>query len=378
MRRIAILGSTGSIGRNALEIVAYHPEKFCVTALAAQGNIDLIEAQARKFQPKIVALFEEDKALELQKRLPGMRVVGGIDGLCEAAAYEESDLVISAIAGTQGLTPTVAAIKAKKNVALANKEVLVSGGEYVTKLAKELGVAIIPVDSEHSAIFQCLKDEPASNVRRMILTASGGPFRTYSEEALQNITVDQALAHPNWKMGPKVTIDCSTLMNKGLEVIEAHWLFQVPVEQIEVIIHPQSLIHCMVEYIDGSMLAQLNDPDMKIPIQYAMTYPERKQGLLAPFDFLKNQTLQFFLPDTNKFRCLQLAFDALASGKSMPCFMNAANEVLVNRFMSKQISWAEISTKLDSLMSKHVCTTLSNLDDILNMDKEARLQAASA
>lgn len=378
MKRIAILGSTGSIGRNALAIVENHPQEFTITALAAQENIDLLEAQAKKFHPKIVALYNKDKALELQKRLPHLTVLGGMEGLCAVASHEDSDLVLSAIAGTHGLTPTVAALQAKKNVALANKEALVSGGEFVTRLAKQQGVSIIPVDSEHSAIFQCLKNESIENVRRIVLTASGGPFRTYSDEALQNVNIDQALKHPNWKMGPKVTVDCSTLMNKGLEVIEAHWLFNLPLEQIEVIIHPQSIIHCLVEYIDGSMLAQLNDPDMKIPIQYAMTYPERRQGMLAPFDFLKNQTLQFFLPDMKKFRCLQLAFDAIVSGRSMPCFMNAANEVLVNRFIKNQISWVEISAKLDSLMSQHTCTTLSNLDDILNMDKEARLLATCA
>lgn len=378
MKRIAILGSTGSIGRNALAIVENHPQEFIVTALAAQENIDLLESQAKKFHPKIIALYNKDKALELQKRLPHITVLGGMEGLCAVAAYHENDLVLSAIAGTHGLAPTVAAIEAKKNVALANKEALVSGGEFVTQLAKKQGVTIIPVDSEHSAIFQCLKNEPNENVRRIVLTASGGPFLTYSDELLRTVNIEQALKHPNWKMGPKITVDCSTLMNKGLEVIEAHWLFNLPLNQIEVIIHPQSIIHCLVEYIDGSMLAQLNDHDMKIPIQYAMTYPERRQGLLAPFDFLKNQTLQFFLPDTKKFRCLQLAFDAIVSGRSMPCFMNAANEVLVNRFINNQISWMEISTKLDNLMSKHICTTLSNLDDILNMDKEARLIATCA
>jgi len=376
MKRIAILGSTGSIGCNALEVARHLPEDFTISVLVANQNADLLEKQAKEFRPKIVALFDKEKALELQKKLPGIEVLGGMEGILAAAAYDESDIVLSAIAGTMGLAPTVAAIQAGKTIALANKEALVSGGQLVTSLAKQKKVSIIPIDSEHSAIFQCLNGEEKKNVRRIILTASGGPFRDYDDTQLEKVSIKHALEHPTWKMGPKVTIDCSTLMNKGLEVIETHWLFDVPIDQIEVVIHPQSVIHSMIEYCDGSMLAQMSQSDMRVPIQYAMTYPQRKKGLIPPFDFLKNQTLQFYYPNNERFRCLRLAYDAIKQGKSLPCYMNAANEVLVGRFLENQISWKEISSKLEHLMQKHQPIHLPCLDDILCLDKEARLEAA--
>jgi 1-deoxy-D-xylulose-5-phosphate reductoisomerase len=274
--------------------------------------------------------------------------------------------------------PTVAAIEAGKTIGLANKEVLISGGALVMALAKKRQVAILPIDSEHSALFQCLNGEPKESVRRLILTASGGPFRNFTAEQLRHVTVEQALRHPTWDMGAKVTIDCSTLMNKGLEVIEAHWLFDTPMENISVIIHPQSIIHSMVEFVDRGIMAQMGVSSMLLPIQYALTYPERLPGCLEPFDFVKHNTLQFITPDYDKFRCLRLAFDAAKIGGSLPCYMNAANEVLVNSFIEKRIGWHEISTKLDALMAKHQTMKVSTFEEILFIDAKARQEASNS
>lgn len=376
MKQIAILGSTGSIGRNALNIARHLKKRFRVVALAARDNIDLLEQQAREFQPLIIGVFNPEKARELQKRLPGQRILAGMDGLKAVAACSEADMVISAIAGTMGLQPTIEAILAGKDIGLANKEALVSGGSLVMRLAKEKGVQLIPIDSEHSAIFQCLNGEKKSTVHRIILTSSGGPFRTWSKEQIDHVTVEQALNHPTWRMGPKVTIDSSTLMNKGLEVIEAHWLFNIELDKIEVIIHPQSIIHSLVEFNDYSMLAQMGVPNMIVPIQYAMTYPDRYPGLLSPFDFLKNSKLEFFKPDLNNFRCLALAYEAIRKGGSLPCYMNAANEVLVERFLAGKISWREIGNQLEYLMSQHSVQSVDTLEDILAVDTLAREDAA--
>lgn len=375
MKIITILGSTGSIGCNALAVARHLPAQFCVKALAAKSNIDLLEKQAREFHPELVAVYDKGKALELQRRLPHIEVVGGMEGLEAAASFASVSLVVSAIAGTLGLTPTVAAIRAGKDIALANKEALISGGALVMALVKEKGISLIPIDSEHSALFQCLKGEPPQRVRRLILTASGGPFRSFTAEQLAAATVDQALCHPTWKMGPKITVDCSTLMNKGLEVIEAHWLFNVPLSQIEVVIHPQSLIHSMVEFIDGSMIAQINETDMRVPIQYAMTYPERHPGLIKPFDFTKHSSLTFSPPDMQKFSCLRLAYQAIQKGGSLPCYMNAANEVLVERCLKKEIAWIEISQILEALMERHSIIPADALETILAIDAEARRDA---
>lgn len=375
-KKIAILGSTGSIGCSSLEVIRHlGQEEYSVVALAAHSNIDLLEAQAKEFNPKLIAVYDVKKAAELQRRLPAVQVVAGIEGVNAVAAFDDADLVISALVGTLGLIPTVAAIKAKKNIALANKEVLVSGGALVISLAKEYGVEILPVDSEHSAIFQCLNGERREEVQRLILTASGGPFRDFSSEQLEKITVADALNHPTWKMGPKVTIDSSTLMNKGLEVIEAHWLFGIAPENIDVVIHPQSVIHSMVEYRDGSVIAQMSKPTMHLPIQYALTYPERSKGMIGAFDFKKYATLEFFTPDVERFRCLKLAFDSIVEGQSMPCFMNAANEVLVERFLKGKISWRMISQKLDMLMSKHNKISIHAIEDVVHVDHEARVLA---
>lgn len=372
MKKISILGSTGSIGRNTLNIVRHLRGKFQVVALAAKENIDLLEQQALEFQPSIIAVYDLEKGIELQKRLPQLTVLAGMEGLKAVAACQEAEMVVSAIAGTLGLQPTVEAIVAGKDIGLANKEALVSGGSLVMRLVKEKGVKLLPIDSEHSAIFQCLNGEKKEAVNRVILTSSGGPFRNFSTDQLSQVTVDQALNHPTWKMGPKVTIDSSTLMNKGLEVIEAFWLFNLPLDKIEVIIHPQSIIHSLVEFHDYSMLAQMGVPNMIVPIQYAMTYPDRYPGMLEPFDFMKNAKLEFSKPDLSKFRCLALAYEALRRGGSLPCYMNAANEELVHQFLRGEIGWNEIGGKLERLMSRHQVIPVEDLETILAIDHEAR------
>jgi 1-deoxy-D-xylulose-5-phosphate reductoisomerase len=375
MKNIAILGSTGSIGVNTLNVARHFRNEIKVTTLAAHSNIDLLEKQAKEFNPELIAIYDSLKASELQKRLPNIPILAGMEGLTTAATYENVDFVISSINGTMGLAPTIAAIKAGKDIGLANKESLVSSGALLMSLVKEKKVRLIPIDSEHSAIFQCLTGEKKNEVNRLILTASGGPFYSMSIEQLQNVNLDLALRHPTWNMGPKVTIDSSTLMNKGLEVIEAHWLFDIPVEKIDVVIHPQSIIHSMVEFVDHSIMAQMGEPNMSGPIQYAINYPDRKPGILKQFDFLKNETLQFFTPDRNKFRCLGLAYEAIKIGMSMPCAMNAANEVFVREFIQKKISWMDISQKLDNFMSRHQLQNITSLEDVLAVDAQARLEA---
>ncbi len=373
-KRIALLGSTGSIGTSALQVVRHLNGELEIAALAAKSNIDLLEKQAKEFSPKVVAVFDEGAALQLQKRIPHIPVLAGVDGLKAVASFSGADFAMLAMTGSAGLEPALAAIGAGKQIGLANKEVLVSAGELVSGLARQKGVELLPVDSEHSALFQCLKGEKMGQVRRLILTASGGPFRTESD--LSRITPEQALAHPNWRMGPKVTIDSSTLINKGFEMIEARWLFDIDPARIEAVIHPQSRIHSCVEFIDGSMLAQMSDPDMILPIQYALTYPERRPGLMPPYDFIKNGTLTFFPPDKEKFRCLKLSIDAMRAGRSYPCFLNAANEVLVDRFLNKKISWIEIGVKLEKLISSHEPQNLLTLEAILEVDSLARKKAS--
>ncbi len=376
MKRIVILGSTGSIGESTLQVARHLPEEIKVVGLAARSSIDLLEKQAREFHPEIIAVYDQDKAIELQKRLPHITVLGGMQGLEAVAAFAQADFVVSAMTGTLGLIPTVTAIKAGKDIGLANKEALISGGSLVMSLVREKGVNLIPIDSEHSAIFQCLKGEKSSNVHRIVLTASGGPFRNFTDEQLEHVDASQALAHPTWRMGPKITVDCSTLMNKGLEMIEAHWLFNVPPDKIEIIIHPQSIIHSLVEFVDNSMLAQMSIPNMLVPIQYALTYPKRLSGCWQYFDFTKHATLQFLAPDVEKFRCLALASAALKEGKSLSCYMNAANEILVNRFLEKKISWKEIGVKLEKLMLQHKAININSLDDVIAVDGLARQEAA--
>lgn len=373
IKNITLLGSTGSIGQNTLNVVRHlGPSNLQIKALAARSNIALLEEQAKEFNPELVAVFDRSKAAELQKKIPHIPVLGGIEGIAAAASIPSADFAVSAIGGTLGLMPTIEAIKSGKTVGLANKETLISGGELVIQLARERKVNIIPIDSEHSAIFQCLNGQEKGAIRRLILTASGGPFRTYSHEQLKNATVDQALCHPNWTMGRKVTVDSSTLMNKGLEMIEAHWLFGVSIDDIEVVIHPQSIIHSMVEFDDASIIAQLSEPTMTIPIQYALTYPHRVPSCGKPLDFTRSRSLEFFNPDTEKFRCLSLAYDAIRAGGSMPCFMNGANEVLVNRFLEKEIPWTDLSLKLDRLMMAHSIEKITSFEQAVEIDQMAR------
>jgi 1-deoxy-D-xylulose-5-phosphate reductoisomerase len=375
LKKIAILGSTGSIGKNTLAVAAHLKEKIKVVALAAKSNIDLLEAQAHQFQPQLIAVEDKDKALLLQKRLPQIPVLGGIDGICAVAAFKDADLIVSALVGAAGLLPTAEAIKANKKVALANKEVLVAAGAYIMPLSKLHGVPLIPIDSEHNAIFQCLNQEDPTTIRRLILTGSGGPFRDWTAEQLARVSPEQALKHPNFEMGPKITVDSSTLMNKGLEVIEAYWLFGISVDQIEVLIHPQQKIHSMVEYIDGSIIAQISEPSMLLPIQYALTYPKRCPGVLKPFDWVSNHRLDFLYPNRSAFRCLDLAYLAIKEGGTLPCYMNAVNEVLVGRFLSREIGWLDISIKLEAMMSSYPNSHTVDLSSILEVDQMAREQA---
>jgi 1-deoxy-D-xylulose-5-phosphate reductoisomerase len=375
-KNLTILGSTGSIGKNALDIVRNVHPHLRVVALAAKSNITLLEEQVREFSPLVVAVFEQDKAQELQARIPHVKVVAGLQGLEMVARLEECDTVLAALSGTIGITPTIAALEEGKRVALANKEVLVSAGAYVMQLVAKKGVTLLPIDSEHSAIFQCLEGRDPASVRRIILTASGGPFLHHSLENLVDISAEMALNHPTWRMGVKNTIDSSTLMNKGLEVIEARWLFGIPSDKIEVVIHPQSVIHSMVEFIDGSIIAQMSQPDMRLPIQYALTYPKKLPGRLPPFNFTQCPRLDFFPVDMQKFRCLPLAYEALQRQGSLPCYLNAANEVLVTRFYEGKIGWLDIAAKLERLMRVHSVRSADSVQDILAIDKLARTEAA--
>ncbi|MBN2479491.1 MAG: 1-deoxy-D-xylulose-5-phosphate reductoisomerase [Parachlamydiales bacterium] len=376
MKKIAILGSTGSIGKSTLKVVKESPDLFKVVAICANSNIDEIEKQAKIFNPKLIAVFNEEKAKELKKRLSGdFKIVSGLEGLNEVASYHEADFVMSAISGSIGLIPTISAIKAKKTIGLANKEVLVSAGELVKKLLNENNVKLLPVDSEHSAIFQCLKNEENKEIKRLIITASGGPFLNTNIKDFNKISLIDALKHPNFQMGKKITIDSATMMNKGLEVIEAYHLFQIKKDQIDVIVHPEQIIHSMVEFIDGSILAQMSEPTMEIPIRYSLSYPKRIHADFKNFDFLKNHSLTFKKPDLEKFLCLKLAIEALKIGRSLPCFMNAVNEVLVDKFLKGKISFLDISKKLEILMSSHETVNMLDLNVILDVEKHAKIKA---
>jgi 1-deoxy-D-xylulose-5-phosphate reductoisomerase len=374
-KNITILGSSGSIGRNTLNVIKNFPSKFTVKALCVNNNIDVLERQIKEFRPEIVAVYNEKKAKELIRRGLNVKVLSGIEGIVEIATLEAVDFVMVAISGSIGLIPTIAAIKAKKTIGLANKEVLVAGGELVMKLSSLNKSSIIPVDSEHNAIFQCLRGDRGNGIRRLILTASGGPFFRFSKDRLKNVGIKDALLHPTYSMGKKISIDSSTLMNKGLEVIEAFWLFNVPYHKIDVVIHPKSLVHGFVEFVDGSLLAQISEPNMELPISYALNYPLREKRKSSLFDFNKFSKFEFFKPDFEKFRCLYLAYEALKVGKSMPCYLNAANEVLVERFLKGKISWMEISKKLEKLISSHRAENMLDLEAILEIDKKARMEA---
>ncbi|MDT8443635.1 MAG: 1-deoxy-D-xylulose-5-phosphate reductoisomerase [Desulfuromonadales bacterium] len=374
MKRLAILGSTGSIGVKTLEIVAEHPRRFQIVALTAGSNLALLEEQILRFNPEIVAVANHGNAQRLQERIGagGPRVLCGKDGLIACAAGSPADMVVSAIVGAAGLEPTLAAIEAGRDVALANKETLVIAGELIMAAVARSGCRLFPVDSEHSAIFQSLEGHRKIDVRRLILTASGGPFRNWSLDDLQAVTPHDALAHPNWTMGRKITIDSATMMNKGLEVIEAHWLFDVPVDNIAVHIHPESIVHSMVEYVDGALIAQLGIPDMKTPIAYALTYPERLTLSLPALDLCRLSQLSFAAPDSQCFPCLGLAYDAIRRGGTMPAVLNAANELAVEAFLQGKIAFLDIPRIIGKVVAMHTNTKASSLEPILAADTWAR------
>lgn len=376
-RRISILGSTGSIGRSTLSVVENFPEKFEVIGLAAKSNYQYLEEQIRKFHPQVVALRNEEAARELALRINDLSVTiwSGEEGIIRIATLNEGDLVVSAMAGSEGLLPTLAAIRRGKTLALANKETLVMAGEIVMAESRRKGVNILPVDSEHSAIFQCLSGHRKEEITRILLTASGGPFYHWEKDKLSSVTCEEALAHPTWKMGKKVTVDSATLMNKGLEVIEAHWLFEVDVSQIEVLIHPQSVLHSLVEFKDGSMLAQLAITDMRIPIQYALTYPQRWTNTLPRLDLIGLKALTFSSPDLEKFPCLGYAYEAARKGGSMPAVLNAANEEAVFAFLGRRISFDRIPQIIRRVMDKHQVISSPTLEQILETDQWARGEA---
>jgi 1-deoxy-D-xylulose-5-phosphate reductoisomerase len=376
-KRIAILGSTGSIGTQALEVIQSHPDYFEVEVLTAQNNADLLIQQAKKFKPNAVVIANEAHYAKVKEALlhDDVKVFAGENALESIVQMESIDLVLTALVGFSGLKPTIKAIEAGKNIALANKETLVVAGELITSLARQKGVNIFPVDSEHSAIFQCIVGEFHNPIEKIILTASGGPFRGKKKEELINVTKAQALKHPNWTMGAKVTIDSATLMNKGLEVIEAKWLFGVKADQIEVIVHPQSIIHSLVQFRDGSIKAQLGLPDMRLPIQFAMTFPERLNSDFPRFDFSKYPSLTFEKPDTESFRNLALAFDALSRGGNMPCVLNAANEVAVAEFLSEKVDFLQMTDLVEECLGKMNFIAKPSLEDYLQTDKETRIKA---
>jgi 1-deoxy-D-xylulose-5-phosphate reductoisomerase len=374
MKKLSILGSTGSIGASTLEIVSSHPEKFEVVALTAGNNLNLLKRQIEQFSPRVVSVITEESALKLRRMLSGRKpeILHGVPGLIAAATASDASIVVAAIVGSAGLVPTVAAIKAGKDVALANKETLVAAGHLVMNLVKEHGVKLYPVDSEHSAVFQSLQGHRAKDVKRIILTASGGPFLNYPLEKLAHASVSDALAHPNWSMGQKITIDSATMMNKGLEIIEARWLFDMPAEQINVVIHPQSIIHSMVEYIDGCVMAQLGVPDMKAPIAYALTFPERVTTGVKTLDLTDLTALTFSKPDYRRFPALGLAYRSLQDGESMPAVMNAANEVAVEAFLSGKIKFTEIVGFIEKTMESHTPHHLNSIEEVLLADKWSR------
>ena len=373
MKKILILGSTGSIGINSLNVIRQYPEKFKIEALTVNSRIDLLEPQINEFKPGVVVVKEEEPAKELRKKLNGKcEVLSGIDGLRKVAAGCDYDILIGAMVGFAGLAPTIEAIKRGKRIALANKETLVVGGELVTNLCKKHKAELIPIDSEHSAIYQCLVGESKKEVEKLIITASGGPFLNRQKSELENVTVDEALNHPNWKMGSKITIDSASMMNKGLEVIEAHWLFGLPKNKIEVVIHPQSIVHSMVQFVDGSIKAQMGIPDMKLPIQYALTYPERFENKFERTDLPKINNLSFFEPDFEKYECLRMAYETLDAGGTSPCIMNAANEIAVDKFLKRKIKFSQIPTLIEKALNKIENHKEPDLNTIFECDKETR------
>ncbi len=380
MKYISILGSTGSIGTQTLDVVREHAVNLKVCAITGNNNIELLKEQIIEFEPELCSVMSEEKALALKKMLPKdckTEISFGMEGLIQAAELEKSEITVTAISGMIGLKPTIAAIKKRKKIALANKETLVTGGSYIINLAEKYNSQIIPVDSEHSAIFQCLMANEYRFVNKILLTASGGPFRGKDTEYLKNVTVEDALKHPNWSMGKKITIDSATLMNKGLEVIEAKFLFDIEPEQIEVLVHPQSIIHSGVEFIDHSTIAQLGLPDMRVPIQFALFYPERTHNSYKSLSLTDIGNLTFEKPDMEVFKCLRLAFDALKSGGTMPAVLNASNEVCVDLFLNKKISFLDIGNLNEQVMLKHSPAKIDSTETILGAEEWTRRTIAS-
>ncbi|MGE5893165.1 MAG: 1-deoxy-D-xylulose-5-phosphate reductoisomerase [bacterium] len=372
MKRVTILGSTGSIGRSALGVIRKFPDQFEVAALAAGRNAELLAEQIREFRPKMVGMFDEEACRVLRSRFPALKILPGAEGVREIAAFRETDFILSAIVGSAGLLPTIEAVKTGTTVGIANKESLVMAGDHVNALAAEHGTNIIPVDSEHSAIFQCVQGHDRTGICNLILTASGGPFVSRSREEMERISVSDALNHPNWSMGRKVTIDSATLMNKGLEVMEAHHLFGLDASRIKVLIHPQSIIHSMVEFADGSIIAQLSVPDMSGPIAYALSYPKRLPGILPHCPLSEISTLTFGEPDREKFPCLELAYRALREAGTMPAVLNAANEVAVEAFLGESITFGMIPAIIEKTMALHGTIHAPSLGDIIESDRWAR------
>ena len=373
MKKISLLGSTGSIGVNTLDVVERNPESFQILAMSAGSNVDLFAEQIRKFKPRVVALFDTQKIATLKEQVVDLdvEILSGEEGIFEVATIPEVDVVVSGVVGKAGLLPAIEALKAGKNLALANKETLVIAGELVLKEAQKTGSTIIPIDSEHSAIFQALNGEKKERIKKIILTASGGPFRTFSLNEMENIKVKDALNHPNWEMGKKITIDSSTMMNKGLEYIEAKWLFGVETP-VEIIVHAQSIIHSMIEFVDTSIIAQLGIPDMRVPIAYALTYPDRFECNLPSLDLATMENLTFEAPDFNRFPCLQLAVDAMEMGQTMPAVLNAANEIAVQAFLDELIPYKDIAELIRMVMHNHIPAKLNELQDVLDADQWAR------
>ena len=380
MKKLSILGSTGSIGQSTLDVVRHNADSFDVIGLAEGHDPAMLLKQIKEFKPALVSVRDEGVATEIKGQLGDdcPEVVFGIDGACQVAAMEDADLVVSAIVGAIGIRPTLAAIEAGTTVALANKETLVAAGELVMKRAREKDVALLPIDSEHSAIFQSLVGHQRDGIARLILTASGGPFRSSTKEELEKVTVEQALNHPRWSMGAKITVDSASLMNKGLEVIEARWLFDMPTSKVDVVVHPQSTVHSLVEYVDGCVVAELGEPDMRAPISYALSYPDRLPSGVGKLELDKIGTLTFEKPDFDKFPSLRLAYDALEAGGTMPATMNAANEVAVAAFLDGKIKFLDIPRLVRTTMDKHEQTSYSTVEDIIATDKRARELTAEA
>lgn len=375
-KRISIIGSTGSIGKQTLDIARAFPEQVQVIGLAAGANVELLAEQAREFRPRVICIKDESLVRKLKEVLgdTNTEIVTGLQGLITVATLSEADMVVTSVTGSIGLVPTLEAIKLGKQIALANKETLVAAGELVMNLAREKGSAILPVDSEHSAVFQCLQGNRQADVHKLVLTASGGPFRGWSAKDLERVTLAMALKHPNWSMGQKITVDSATLMNKGLEVIEARWLFDVDFPQIEVVVHPQSIIHSMVEYLDGSLIAQLGVPDMKVPIQYALSYPMRWASPWPRLNWTQIREFTFEKPDLDTFSCLKYAYEAGKAGGTMPAVLNAANEEAVALFLQEGISFTEIPRLIARTMEKHTVVARPALEEIISADKWARNQ----